>query len=339
MSGARRPPLPSHTSPTGGVAVDLRSRLSLLTALLAGLVIACGGGNVTPTPTATPTPAPASPTAPPAFPLTVSDQDGKPLTWTAPPKAIVSYSPGVTEILFAIGAGSQVIAADQFSDYPAEAKALKQRVKYTSPDPEGTLALNPDLVILTRAQRTSVERFRSAGLPVFYTPEPDSLDAIVESVRMWGRITGHVEQADRVASDMRIRIDAVKAKVAPVTEGPRVYYELSDSLFSVGDRTFIGSMIALLKAKNVATGSATDFPQLTAEAVISRDPQVILLADASSANQSLETLKKRPGWTSISAVKEGKVHAVDPDIGNRPGPRIVLALEEIGRLLYPDRFR
>jgi iron complex transport system substrate-binding protein len=174
---------------------------------------------------------------------------------------------------------------------------------------------------------------------VFYAPEPDSLDAVIESVRLWGRLTGHTEEAERVAADMRTRIDGVKAKVAPVPEGPRAYYELSDSLFSVGDQTFIGSMLTLLKAKNVATGSPTAFPQLTAEAVIARDPQVIFLADASSAGQSLETLKKRPGWTAVAAVKDGKVYPVNPDIGNRPGPRIVLALEELARLLYPDRFR
>lgn len=311
----------------------------LVPAIVAGLLVACGSAKEAApaaASTATPTPA-ATPTA--TFPVTVKDQDGKPVTVSAPPKAIISFSPGITEILFAIGAGPQVIAADQFSDFPAEAKALKTRVKYTNPDVESALALNPDLVAMSRAQRTSVERFRTAGLPVFYAPEPDTLDAVVESVRMWGQLTGHPAEAERVASDMRARIDATKAKVATVTEGPRAYYELSDSLFSVGDQSFIGSMLTLLKAKNVATGAPTSFPQLTAEAVISRDPQVIFLADAVSGGQSLETLKKRPGWTSISAVKEGKVYPVNQDIGNRPGPRIVLALEELGRLLYPELFR
>lgn len=313
----------------------------LAPALIAGLLTACGGTKA-PTPAASPSVvAEATPPATPAstFPVTAKDQDGRAVTVAARPKAIISFSPGVTEILFAIGAGPQVIAADQFSDFPAEAKALKTRVKYTNPDVESALALNPDLVVMSRAQRTSVERFRTASLPVFYAPEPDSLDAVIDSVRLWGQITGHQAEAERVAADMRMRIDATKAKVATVTEGPRAYYELSDSLFSVGDQSFIGSMLALLKAKNVATGAPTAFPQLTAEAVISRDPQVIFLADASSAGQNLETLKKRPGWTSISAVKEGKVYPVDPDIGNRPGPRIVLALEELGRLLYPELFR
>ena len=312
--------------------------LPILLALVAGLAVACGDSvPATSTPEAT---AAASATTPPStFPVTVSDQEGKPLTLAKQPSAIISFSPGVTEILFAIGAGPQVIAAAQLSDYPPEAKALKQRVKYTSPDVESALALNPDLVVMSRAQRTSVERFRTAGLPVFYTPEPDSLDAIVENVRMWGRLTGHAAEADQVANGMRARIEAVKVAVAPVAEGPRAFYELSDSLVSAGDKTFIGSILTLLKAKNVASGAATDFPQLTAEAVISRDPQVIFLADASSAGQSLETLRKRPGWTSISAVKDGKVYPIDPNIGNRPGPRIVLALEEIGRLLYPERFR
>ncbi|MSP23360.1 MAG: ABC transporter substrate-binding protein [Dehalococcoidia bacterium] len=312
--------------------------LPILLALVAGLAVACG--NSEPAISTREATAAASATTPPSpFPVTVSDHEGKPLTLAKQPSAIISFSPGVTEILFAIGAGPQVIAADQFSDYPPEAKALKQRVKYTSPDVESALALNPDLVIMSRAQRTSVERFRTTGLPVFYTPEPDSLDAIVENVRMWGRLTGHAAEADQVANGMHARIEAVKVKVASVTEGPRVFYELSDSLFSAGDKTFIGSILTLLKAKNVASGAATDFPQLTAEAVISRDPQVIFLADASSAGQSLETLRKRPGWTSISAVKDGKVYPVDPDTGNRPGPRIVLALEDHGRLLYPERFR
>jgi iron complex transport system substrate-binding protein len=316
--------------------VKLRSLLPILLPLAVGFAVACG--DAVPA-ASTPEATAATATPPSTYPVTVSDQEGKPLTLAKQPKAIISFSPGVTEILFAIGAGPQVIAADQFSDYPAEAKALKQRVKYTSPDVESALALNPDLVIMSRAQRTAVERFRSAGLPVVYTPEPDSLDAIVESVRTWGRVTGNVAQADKVADEMRARIEAVKVKVAPVTEGPRTFYELSDSLFSAGDKTFIGSILTLLKAKNVATGAATDFPQLTAEAVIARDPQVILLADASSAGQSLDALRKRPGWTSISAVNEGRVYPIDPDIGNRPGPRIVEALEETGRLLYPERFR
>jgi iron complex transport system substrate-binding protein len=314
-------------------------RILPIVVLAAALLTACGSDNA-PAPAGPPSSsAETTPTAAPAFPITVNDHDGKPVTVSARPQRIISYSPGVTEILFAIGAGAQVIAADQFSDYPAEAKALKNRVKYSNPDVESALALNPDLVAMSRAQRTSVERFRSAGLPVFYAPEADSLDTIMSNVRMWGRVTGHVEEAERVANEMASRIDAARAKVAAIPSGPRAYYELSDSLHSVGDRTFIGSILSLLKAQNVATGITTDFPQLTAEAVISRDPQIIFLADAASAGQSLETLKKRPGWTSISAVKEGKVYPVDPNIGNRPGPRIVLAIEELGRLMYPDVFR
>ena len=306
--------------------------------LVAAVLTACGGTKA-PAPAVTSATPTATPTAVSTFPVTTKDEDGRAVTVAARPKAIISFSPGITEILFAIGAGPQVIAADQFSDFPAEAKALKTRVKYTNPDVESAIALNPDLVVMSRAQRTSVERFRTAGLPVFYAPEPQSLDAVIDSVRLWGQLTDHQAEAERVATDMRTRIDATKAKVATVAEGPRAYYELSDSLFSVGDQTFIGSMLTLLKTKNVATGAPTAFPQLTAEAVIGRDPQVIFLADASSAGQSLATLAKRPGWSSISAIKDGKVYPVNADIGNRPGPRIVLALEELGKLLYPDLFR
>jgi len=307
-----------------------RGLLPALACLLV-FVSACGGGQAAVTP---PTPAPSA-----AFPVTVTDQDGRAFTVQTQPRRIISYSPGVTEILFAIGADGQVAAADQFSDYPAAAKALAERVTYSNPDVERALGLNPDLVIMSRAQRTSVERFRDAGLPVFYIPEPASIDAILENVRMLGRMTGNAAEAEKVAASMEARIEAVKAQVVSITQGPRTYYEISDKLFTAGDRTFIGAMMSLLKAVNIASGTATDFPQLSAEAVIARDPEVIVLANANSGGQSLETLRRRPGWASISAVRDGRVYPIDPNIGTRPGPRIVDALEELGRLLYSGRTR
>ncbi len=308
-----------------------RGLLPVVACLLA-FAVACGSS---PQPVAAP---PAAPSAS-RFPLSVTDQDGHPVSIPSPPQRIISYSPGVTEILFAIGAGAQVVAADQFSDYPAAAKSLTERVAYSSPDVERALGLDPDLVILSRAQRTSVERFRAAGLPVFYMPEPSSLEAIIANVRMLGRVTDRIAESEAVASSMEARIDAVKAKVADAGQGPRTYYEISDRLFTAGDRTFIGAILTLLKATNVAGGTTTDFPQLTAEALIARDPEVIILANANTAGQSLETLRKRPGWAAITAVREGRVYPIDPNIGTRPGPRIVEAVEEIARLLYPERFR
>ncbi len=116
-----------------------------------------------------------------------------------------------------------------------------------------------------------------------------------------------------------------------------VFYELSEDLYTAAPATFIGGMLELLGARNVAAGAVSPFPQLTSEAVIASDPEVILLADA-EFGASAESVASRPGWSGITAVIDGRVHPVDPDLGNRPGPRIALAIEEMARLLYPDRF-
>lgn len=290
--------------------------------------------------TATPTPSTSAPVASPtaaAFPLTVTGADGQALTLPAPARAIVSHSPGATEILFAIGAGGQLVAADEFSNYPAAAKGLK-RVKYSDPNPETEIALQPDLVILATNQKAQVEPFRRIGLPVLYNQEPPDIDGVLANISLLGRITGHAAEAEALVGQMRSRIDAVTAKVADVPQGPKVFYELSDTLYSAAPQSFIGGMLLALKARNVAAGATTPFPQLTAEAVIAANPDVVLLADA-QFGATPERVGARPGWSAIAAVQSGRLYAVDPDVMNRPGPRVADAIETLARLLYPDRFR
>ena len=271
------------------------------------------------------------------FPFTLTHAGGDSLTLQAPARRIVSHSPGATEILFAIGAGSQVVAADEFSNFPAAAKALK-KVKYTDPNPEAELALQPDLVILASNQKAQVEPFRRLGLPVLYTDQPETLVGVLNSVRMLGIITGHTVEADALAVQMQARIDAITSKLGDVQQGPKVFYELSDSLYTAAPNTFIGGMLTALKARNIAQGATSPFPQLTAEAVIAAAPDVILLADYDFGGTPAR-LRARPGWAAIPAVKNDRMHALDADLVNRPGPRIVEGMEMIAKALYPERFR
>ncbi len=308
---------------------------------LAGCAGAPSGARVTPaervtsTPPATPVSVATVPT-PPAFPLTLTDSDGHQVTLAGPARRIVSHSPGATEILFAIGAGGQVIAADQFSDFPAEAKALP-KVKYSDPSPEAELALEPDLVILATNQRAQVEAFRTLGLPVFFNREPSGIEGVLGNVRLLGRVTGHVAEAAALAITMTARIAAVTSAIGDVQRGPVVFYELSDSLYSAAPSTFIGGMLTALKARNIAQGAASPYPQLTTEAVIAAAPEVILLADHDHGGTP-EQVRARPGWSTIPAVRDGRMYPVDPDVVNRPGPRIVEGVEMMARLLYPARF-
>ena len=294
--------------------------------------------TATPAPaTATPSPTPSpTPTEPPAFPVTIEDSDGVEVTLEAAPQRIISYSPGATEILFAVGAGDRVIAADEFSDYPPETADL-EKLAYSSPDPERALTLNPDLVIMASRQREQIEQFRGLGMTVLFINEAESLDGVMETVIQLGAITGNQQQAADLVASMRARIDALTTALEGVGEGPRAFFELTADLYTVGPDTFVGNLLTLAKAQNVATGASSPFPQLTAEAIIAADPEVVLLADG-AWGESLETVCARPGWEATSACINERVHPVDGDLTSRPGPRVVEGLEEIARLLHPDLF-
>ena len=289
--------------------------------------------------TASPSPSPApapEPTPPPAFPVTVEDSSGTEVTLDAAPQRIISYSPGATEIVFAVGAGDRVVAADEFSYYPPETAELP-KLAYSSPDPERALALAPDLVIMATHQREQIEQYRSLGMTVMFIDSGDSLDGMFESIERLGRITGNREQTAELVASMRARIDAVTEAIESVEEGPRTFFELTADLYTVGVETFVGNVLTLAKAQNVATGASSPFPQLSAEAIIAADPEVVLLADG-AWGESLETVCARPGWDATSACINERVHPVDGDLTSRPGPRVVEGLEEIARLLYPDLF-
>jgi iron complex transport system substrate-binding protein len=160
---------------------------------------------------------------------------------------------------------------------------------------------------------------------------------VLDYILLLGRITGETDQAGSVVTDMRGRIDAITGALADIEQGPTVFFELTSDLYSAGPNTFIGGMIGALKGRNVAEGAASDFPQLSAEAVIAADPEVILLADA-EFGESAETVGGRPGWSGISAVVNGRIHGIHSDLTSRPGPRIVEGLEAMAQALYPDRF-
>lgn len=305
------------------------------------LAAACGGNGNQESPTAaasaTPESSPsAEVSATPAFPVTITDSSSTTVTFTEAPKRIISYSPGATEVLFAVGAGGQVVGVDKFSDYPPET-STKTRLEYSKPAPEPAIALQSDLVIMATRQEGQVTQFRALGMTVLLLQEPADLAAVLDQVRTLGKVTGYAAEGERVAAALRQRIDAVQKRLAGVTDGPLVFYEVSPELHTAGPETFIGSLLTTAKAKNVAQGATTAFPQLSAETIISSNPAVILLADGGGGGgQSHETVRVRPGWAAIDAVTNGRVHVVDANLFNRPGPRVVDALEQLIDVLYPD---
>lgn len=320
-----------HAHP--GAAHALRAVL----VAVALVTLACGsaGSPPTPSPTSTATSAPAT-----AFPRTVTDSSGAQVTLAAPPKRIVSLSPALTEVLYAIGAGDRVVATDRFSDYP-EAATRTPKLEYSAPSAEATLAFTADLVIMTTRQKPELPQFRALKLPVLYLEEAASVQGVLDNVALLGSLTGQDREAQALVTSMRGRIDAVTSKVSAVTQGPRVFLELSPDLYSAGPESFIGGMLTLLKAQNAARGAPSPFPQLTAEAVITFNPEVVLLTDGGpdSGGQSATTVSARPGWARVAAVQNKRIHPINGDVVNRPGPRIVEGIETMARLLYPEQFR
>ena len=272
------------------------------------------------------------------FPLTVTGDDGRQVTIKAPPRRIVSFSPGHTEVLYAIGAGDLMVGADEFSDYPSEARALP-KVSYSNINLEGLVALNPELVILVTRQKSAVAELEKLGLTVFYLTEAGTVDGILDRIRLLGKVTDHQEQAERVAAQMQQRINSVLARLEGVAQGPSVFYELSPELHTAGPTSFIGDLLTKLKLRNIAAGIADPFPKLSPEKIIADNPDIVILADP-EAGETSETVRARPGWDTVRGVQPGRVVTIiNRDIIHRPGPRVAEGIEMLARQLYPERFQ
>ena len=309
--------------------------LALTLALLLALAAACGdeGDGGTAARTSTPT---VTAAASVQYPLTLTDGKGRSVTLPAAPQRIASLSPAVTEILFAIGAGGQVAAVEKFSDFPPEAKT-RQQLDAFQPSVEAIAGAQPDLVLVFFDPGNLVDGLARAGLTVIFLETPTSVDGALEQIRLLGEATGHPQEAEELVGTMQQRIGVIEERLADVQQGPRLFHEVDNQLYTAAPDSFVGNLYAILKAQNIAAGATEAFPQLSQEAIIQQDPEVIILADV-AAGESPETVKARPGWGSISAVKNNRIYAIDPDIVSRAGPRLVDALEALAKLLYPDRF-
>lgn len=313
--------------------------------MFAAFAIACGSGDDDATDggfTDDPTPIEGVATTAP-FPLSVERSDGQTLTLERPATKIVSLSPGATEILYAIGAESALTAVDNNADYPAAAANFPTKVDAFEPNVEAIIALEPDLVIVANDTGGLVSALDRADVPVLYIDldtDVKTIDAVFGQIGLMGRITGREQQALDLIAGLTARVKAVEAKLTglPNTRGPRLYHELDSTFYSVSDDTFIGNVYKTLKARNIAgDGGGVSYPQLTQEKIIADDPEVIVLADE-EFGVTIASVKARPGWSAISAVRDDRIYAVDPDIISRPGPRIVDALEQLATQLYPNTF-
>jgi iron complex transport system substrate-binding protein len=257
----------------------------------------------------------------PSYPVTVGS-----LTLDQRPERIVSLSPTATEMLFAIDAGPQVTAADDQSNHPAGAP--RSELSSFKPNAEAIAAKNPDLVVLSDDLDKIVDQLTALKIPVYHAPAAKSLADTYLQIGALGALTGHPAEAAALAERMKADIAKIVQGVPKRTQPLSYYYELDPTLYSVTSRTFIGSLLATLGLANVADAADPDgkkggYPQLSQEALVGADPDLIFLADTRCCKQSAATVRARTGWSGITAVRSGQIVALDDDIASRWGPRVV----------------
>jgi iron complex transport system substrate-binding protein len=245
-------------------------------------------------------------------------------TAATPPHRIVSLSATATETLFAIGAGKQVIAVDDQSDYPKQAPRTK--LSGFTPNVEAIAGYRPDLVVAAYDPGGLVAALRALGIRVLVQDAAKTIDGAYAQMIQLGAVTGHLSEARALVARLKKRIGQLVARGTRRAQGLTVYHELEPDLYSATSKTFIGQIYSLFGLKNIADAAATggsDYPKLSAEYVVSQSPDVIVLADIRCCGQSARTVAARPGWRTVSAVRTGTVVRIDDSIASRWGPRIV----------------
>jgi cobalamin transport system substrate-binding protein len=276
----------------------------------------------------------------PDFPVTVEGDNGQ-VTLEEKPDAIVSLSATATESLFAIGAGDQVIAVDDQSNYPAEAPVTD--LSGFQPNVEAIAGYEPDLVVAAYDPGGLVEGLETLGIPVLLQDAPADLEGAYGQIETLGEATGNDDGAETVVESMRTEIEEAVGLVGGA-EGATVYHELGPDFYSATSDTFIGSVYELFGLVNIADpaadASAGGYPQLSGEYVVSESPDVVVLADTRCCGQTAAKVAKRPGWGQVEAVVNGNVVEADDDIASRWGPRTVdfvaLVAESLKGLQGPE---
>jgi len=274
---------------------------------------------------------------------TFTDGLGRTVTLPAAAQKVVSMAPSNTEILFAIGAGPQVVGRDEFSDYPVEAKSLPSiggsMGQYSY---EQVAALKPDLVLASEINTPEqVKALEDLGLTVYYLSNPKSLEDLYTNLATVAQLTGRETEAAALVESLKARVRAVDDKLTGVADKPVVFYEIDASdpnkPYTTGPGTFIDLLIARAGGQNLP-GLTDAYPQVSLEQIVLANPAVILLGDALYGTTP-ESVAGRPGWSKIAAVTENRVLSFNDNLVSRPGPRLVDGLEALAQAIHPELYK
>lgn len=272
--------------------------------------------------------------------LKLKDEVGREVTFSFPPKRIVSLAPNITEILFSLGLDEEVVGVSIHCNYPEKAKSRVRVGSYISIDFERVISLKPDLIIATGAgnPREMVERLERLGFPSFVI-FPKRFEDVLQSIRHLGRVSAKEREALSIIESMQRR----KEKVAERTKTlyrPKVFLQIGESpIVTVGKGSFGDDLIRLAGGENVAGKDKEMYPRLGMEEILKRSPEVILISSMNPKGDYERILREWERWKMIPAVKQGRIHLIDSDLIDRPSPRIIEGLEEMATLIHPGRYK
>lgn len=277
----------------------------------------------------------------PVTPQTYTDSLQREVTLLQPAQKIVSLAPSNTELLFAIGAGSQVVGRDDFSDYPAEAAQLPS-VGGSMGDYnlEAIVALQPDLVLLSELNSSDlVQSLENLGLKVYYLGNPVEIEGLYTNLENLGKITGHEADAASLIESLKAKVSKVDELIATTSTRPLVFYELDATEptkpWTAGPGTFVDQLITRAGGENLGGSLDGAWVQISQEALIINDPEIIVMGD-SIYGITAEQVAERAGWENLKAVTDGQIYPFDDDLVSRPGPRLVDGLIELARIIHPE---
>ncbi|MEQ6356184.1 ABC transporter substrate-binding protein [Lysinibacillus sp. M3] len=275
------------------------------------------------------------------FPMTITDAVGKDITLEAPPEKIVSLIPSNTEILFGLGLNDEIVGVTDNDDYPAEA-TKKDKVGGVDYNIEQIIALTPDIVFAHASgmsySKGAIEQLEAAGVKVFVVADAKNFNETYTTIEQLGRATGKLEEAKKIVANMKDKIEEVETKLKGV-EPKKVFLESSDEpqIYTAGKGTFMNEMLEMIHAENVAA-DVNDWYPIEAEQIIAKNPDVIVVAYNYVPN-ILTKIPQRPGFETVTAVKNKAIVQVDESMTSRQGPRLADGFEELAKAVYPEAFK
>jgi iron complex transport system substrate-binding protein len=269
----------------------------------------------------------------------VVDDLGVAVELKQPPARLVSLAPSNTELLFALDLGPKVVGVTDYCNFPPAAQKVQKVAGYSNLNLEQIVAVAPDLVLAARGNDLEgIAALRAASIPVF-SLDIQSVEGLIESTGRLGRLTGAQEAAGRLQEEWRGRLAKVRARVDSRAARPRVMWGFfGEPVYTAGAGTLIDDLIRAAGGANVGSQAPGAWPAVNLETILSWAPEVLLaasMADTLTIGQEVARLRSLKGWQELPAVREGRVYHLDPDWLTRPGPRALLALEELAKLLHP----